>query len=280
MIGLIRFISRHPLTRGNVPAALGRFARYQLLTRTRREVTLPWIEGTKLVVRTHTPGASGNIYAGLHEYPDMGFLIHFLRPNDLFVDVGANVGSWTVLASGLCRARTVAVEADPRTAEFLRRNIEANGIGELVSVETVAVGDRDGFIRFTVGRDTMNRIAEAGDASVQEVPVRRLDALLSDVPTFLKLDVEGHEEAVIRGAAGFLHERKLMAVSTELCSPGVEAALTQAGLRRAWYDPDARCLTTAPNGLAANNSLFVRDLDEARARIATAPRRSVVGKML
>jgi hypothetical protein len=42
---------------------------------------------------------SGNIYAGLHEFGDMAFVLHFLRAGDLFADVGANIGSYTVLAS-------------------------------------------------------------------------------------------------------------------------------------------------------------------------------------
>jgi hypothetical protein len=36
---------------------------------------------------------TGNIYCGLHEFADMGFVLHFLRPGDLFVDVGANIAA-------------------------------------------------------------------------------------------------------------------------------------------------------------------------------------------
>jgi hypothetical protein len=56
---------------------------------------------------------TGNLYAGLHEFSEMGFLLHLLRQNDLFVDVGANLGSYTVLASAVCQARNIAFEPVP-----------------------------------------------------------------------------------------------------------------------------------------------------------------------
>ena len=55
-------------------------------------------------------GATGNIYAGLHEFVDMAFCLHLLRSGDLFVDVGANIGSYTVLASKVAGANSVTLE--------------------------------------------------------------------------------------------------------------------------------------------------------------------------
>ncbi len=72
------------------------------------EVIVHWIGGTRLAARRGMTGLTGNIYAGLHEFADMAFLLHFLRPSDLFADVGANVGSYTILASGVVRCPTVA----------------------------------------------------------------------------------------------------------------------------------------------------------------------------
>jgi len=48
------------------------------------------VNGSKFLVKTGETGLTGNIYTGLHEFPDMGFLLHFLRAEDLFVDIGAN----------------------------------------------------------------------------------------------------------------------------------------------------------------------------------------------
>jgi len=129
-------------------------------------VEFSWIEGSKLIARNGMTGATGNIYCGLHEFADMAFVLHLLRPDDLFVDVGANVGSYTVLASTVCGARTIAIEPDPETARSLQRNIDANGIGDRVAIVQAAVGDRRGRTHFTVGNDTTNRVAPADRKSV------------------------------------------------------------------------------------------------------------------
>ena len=58
----------------------------------------------------------------------MALLLHFLRPGDLFLDVGANIGSYTILASGVVRATSWAFEPDPQTSRYLRRNVAINGL--------------------------------------------------------------------------------------------------------------------------------------------------------
>ena len=114
MLSQIRnFIAAHPLTRDRQTAAWLRVLRYQLATRTRRRTTMRWFGGARLVVERNMAGASGNIYCGLHEPADMALLMHGLRPGDLFVDVGANIGSFTVLASAVCKAQTIAFEPHP-----------------------------------------------------------------------------------------------------------------------------------------------------------------------
>jgi FkbM family methyltransferase len=67
-----------------------------------------------------------------------------LAPGDLVVDIGANMGSYTMLASKIRGARTIAVEPDPDTAPALRRNIEVNAIGDRVRVAEAALGAMEG----------------------------------------------------------------------------------------------------------------------------------------
>ena len=89
--------------------------------------------------------------------------LHLLRPDDLFLDIGANVGTYTVLASGVCGARTYAFEPDPGTVCHLRRNIAVNRLNDRVQVYECALGASSGEATFTVGLDTMNRIASPGE---------------------------------------------------------------------------------------------------------------------
>ncbi len=124
MLEVMRFLSSHPLTRNSKSQAFRRSVAWQLRSRIRSEIIVPWIGDTKLSVRRRMRGATGNIYAGLHEFIDMIFRLYFLQPDDLFLDIGANVGSYTILASGVCGAETWAFEPDPDSASFLRRNFK------------------------------------------------------------------------------------------------------------------------------------------------------------
>ena len=97
ILSTIRFITNHPLNREHKLGAIIRFAKWQLGSRlVPGAVVYDWINGSRFLVKTGETGLTGNIYTGLHEFPDMGFLLHFLRSDDLFVDVGANVGSYTI----------------------------------------------------------------------------------------------------------------------------------------------------------------------------------------
>ena len=120
-------------------------------------------------------GATGNIHVGLHEFADMMFALHFLRPDDLFLDIGANVGSYTVLAAGLCKSSALAFEPDPKTVGDLKRNIEVNGLEKLVTVHEVALGATEREVSFTVGLDTVNRVISQRGKHCQLVQQRSLD---------------------------------------------------------------------------------------------------------
>jgi hypothetical protein len=63
-------------------------------------VVVPFVGDTRLLVARGMRGATGNVYVGLHEFEEMAFALHALRPSSRFIDVGANVGSYTVLAAG------------------------------------------------------------------------------------------------------------------------------------------------------------------------------------
>ena len=281
MLKTLALITKHPLTRERPLGAVWRFLRWQLESRLREEVEFDWIVGARLAVRNGMTGATGNIYCGLHEFVDMALLLHMLRPGDLFVDVGANIGSYTVLASKVCGANTIAVEPDPGTAASLRKNVELNDIRALAEVHQCALGAENGQIGFTVGLDTMNRVDISASGGGQVVPLRTLDELLEGrQPILLKLDVEGFEEQVLAGARHTLAAPCLIAVETELESALVESVLIDAGFSRAWYNPFSRALSDRPLEVKASNSLYIRNPRELEGRLISAPRRDVLGVRL
>lgn len=221
IISIARFIASHPLTRDRKLAALLRFVRWQLEIRLRSEIVVPWIGGTRLAVRRGMHGATGNIYCGLHDYTEMAFMLHLLRPGDLFADIGANVGSYTVLAAGVCGARVVAAEPDSISCAALSKNIAVNRLGARVSVEAVALGAAVGELAFTRGQDTTNHVVGPSDEGHQKVRQTTADLLFAhETPLAMKLDVEGYEAAVLAGASATLANPGLKALIVELNGSG------------------------------------------------------------
>ncbi len=268
MLNTLRFILSHPLNRGHPLSTLARYVSWQFRSRLKGEVVIDWIEGTKLVARNGMAGATGNIYCGLHEYADMSFLLHLLRPGDLFVDVGANIGSYTVLASGVCGARSIAIEPDEIAIRHLKRNIVENGLETLSEVRRTAVGDKTGDISFTVGQDTTNRVAKLGDFNVQTVPLLRLDDVLSgQAPTCIKFDIEGYENEALRGATDVLASSSLLAVLIETVDAETDAMLQRAGFGELAYNPVHRSLE-GPETAAGSNRLYIRNKELVLERLS------------
>jgi FkbM family methyltransferase len=230
MIGIARFIWSHPICRKGRLRAFARVLHWQMRSRLQHEVVVSWIAGQRLVARRGMTGATGNIYAGLHEFPDMALMLHFLRPDDLFFDIGANVGCYTVLASGVCRARTWAFEPDPTTAADLDRNVAINALWKRVTVHQIALGATEADIPFTIGRDTENKVANPADPNVRIVRQVALDTLAgANVPAMIKMDVEGYEPEVIKGAASLLCDSRLKVIESETVTAQWSRRLTRSG---------------------------------------------------
>ena len=112
-------------------------------------IALPFVEGTSLFASRGMTGATGNWYCGLHEVRDMAFVLHMLRRGEQFLDVGANVGSYTVLAAGAVGAQVTSVEPVPRTFAHLQRNVALNGLSATVNAWQGGLSDSAGTLRFT-----------------------------------------------------------------------------------------------------------------------------------
>jgi len=133
-------------------------------------------------------------------------LFTVLRPGDLFVDVGANIGVFACSVARIPGVQVAAFEANPDTFARLQINAARHG----VKAVQVAVSDREGELEFCSGAVSHVFAAAShrnryhyGDSI--KVPTRSLDTLLNTPrPIILKIDVEGHEPQVLLGAAKLL----------------------------------------------------------------------------
>lgn len=148
-----------------------------------------------------------------YDWDLLHFMNAFLQQGDHFLDVGANTGLHTLLAS----TRTwhiTCVEPEPRNLQRLRRTLALNQLNE-VNVLPLAASDTAGQVSL-VGSDVFTRISPpTSDSST--VPATRLDEVL-DAQTrvdFCKLDVEGAEWLALRGMTGLMERCALPVLAFE-----------------------------------------------------------------
>ncbi|MEQ1687870.1 MAG: FkbM family methyltransferase [Sphingopyxis sp.] len=279
---LVRGMMVHPITRRTPLRTAARVLGWQLRTRFSVGVrTVKWIGKSKLVVKRGMHGVTGNLYYGLHEFADKAFVLHLLRKDDIFYDIGANVGSYTVLASAIVGARTEAFEPVPETLKGLRANVGANAMEGLVTTHGCSLGDAEGSVAFTSDLGPKNKVAQPGETATIMVPIRRLDDVLPKAePVMMKVDVEGHEEAMLAGAESTMARPSLIAIEIETLTKNVTDTLARHGFERVRYDPMARKLEAQQGRFHSENALFVRDRAKAQARVSSAPYTNVMGVSL
>ena len=292
LFNTIKFITSHPLNREQKLSSIIRFVKWQVGSRlVAGAIVYDWINNSKFLVSTGETGLTGNIYTGLHEFSDMGFMLHFLRPNDLFVDIGANVGSYTILACSAIGARGIAFEPVLGTYKRLVANIRLNHLDEKVKCINKGVGAARGTIAFTSDSDTTNHALAAGEEckALVIVEVTSLDsALHGEDSTLVKIDVEGFETFVLEGAEKTLKNDALNAVIMELNGSGARYGFDESqilelmishGFRTYSYDPFKRILFNLDGkNLNSGNTLFIRNKSFVEERLRLAPRVTVCGR--
>ncbi|MCB0577555.1 MAG: FkbM family methyltransferase [Saprospiraceae bacterium] len=287
LIQTIRFLFSHPLARRSRWAALRRFVTWQIASRVLpHPVIHPFVGTTRLIVEKGMTGATGNIYTGLHEFEDMAFLLHFLRPEDLFADIGANIGSYTVLAGGVANCRVFSAEPVPATFNHLQDNVLINHLSEKVQLCNAGIGAETGRLSFTRSLDTTNHVAVAGEKDTIEVPVTLLDEAIGETPRLIKIDVEGFEMAVLQGAKRILSDTHLKALIVEInqsciryghTPEEVHGLLVGYGFTSYQYEPFGRALTPT-DGPGEQNTIYLRDPGFATQRVRNAEKVQVLGQ--
>jgi FkbM family methyltransferase len=139
-----------------------------------------------------------------------------IRPGDTVIDVGANIGIYTMLAAELVgpSGHVHAFEPDPQSMCYLLTTINRNGLTGRVTLWNLAASDRSAhaqlYLDLKTARTTSLRAnAYAPDPQRREplgVGTAALDDLITQPPQFVKIDVEGAELAVLAGMARLLRD--------------------------------------------------------------------------
>lgn len=186
------------------------------------------LRGSRWIVGAHTHGC----WLGTYEPSTQAAVRRFTRRGDVFYDLGANAGFYTLLAAKL-GARVVAVEPLPRNVDYLRRHLRLNHCRNVEIVETVVL-DRPGSARLMEASSATAHVAEEG------VPVKAttLDEMVYldgyPIPSVIKCDVEGAEARVLAGGRRVLMTYRpvlLLSVHSEPLRVRCVEQLTEWGYR-------------------------------------------------
>ncbi|MGC1677206.1 MAG: FkbM family methyltransferase [Candidatus Binataceae bacterium] len=139
-------------------------------------------------------------------------VMSYTRGGDTIAEVGASIGIYTLaLASRVgVDGRVVAFEPDPESAAELKANVAINGWQHRIRIMRAVVGESSGEVSFACGRGMESRVASIANSSYASlrVPMVTLDSVFPDSRVdLLKIDVEGYEEPVLRGAQSLLADR-------------------------------------------------------------------------
>ena len=167
-------------------------------------------------------------------------LTDLLRPGHTFIDVGANIGYFTLLAAALVGepGRVIAFEPNPQNCELLRRSIAANAFGNITLHQNAVAETEAEFLFDTVGYSSNGRLLpgrEAGQppgrAGQYPVQAVTLDHALSDLAQIdvIKIDAEGSEPRVLAGMATILARHRPI-ILTEFAPTMIEATSQTAPL--------------------------------------------------
>jgi FkbM family methyltransferase len=179
----------------------------------------------RMWVDLHDIGVSRGCILGDWEQPESRYMREKVGLGDTVIDIGANIGWFTLLAAARCgdSGHVHAFEPHPVIARYLNRSIHDSRIDDRVTVHRLALDEKKGEAVLGARTDTNNPghnwllgAQEKGDVQFDrhKVTTARLDDLLPDSsPTVIKIDVEGAEARVMRGAREMLRRARPLVLS-------------------------------------------------------------------
>lgn len=167
-------------------------------------------------------------------------LVSLARIGGVMVEVGANIGYFSLLWAGLNENNQVyAFEPSPRNLDLLRSSINLNGLGQQIHVLPVAAGQGTSVAHFDLGPEEQTGwggIVLASHGRTMPVVVVRLDDLFNQEIDILKIDVEGADTWVLEGCERLLQEKKIRRIFYEQNKPRLRALGLTEGQSEAFLE--------------------------------------------
>jgi len=208
--------------------AVARWCAWQIWRRTlRSEIEVQMLGGSWLICPPWSQLGAMVVAIGSNEPVELDLLARCVLPGELVIDVGANIGVYTIALAGL-KTKVAAIEPSDPARTVLIRSICRNAFCETITVFPCALSNYEGCARFTRDGDVGNHLVSEHDADAATVRVTTLDSLTTDnffdrPVALVKIDAEGHDDQVVQGSLEtFRRDRPLVMVeawnrSSEVC---------------------------------------------------------------
>lgn len=256
-------------------ASLARLIRWTIMNFTRREISFATRDGLRFVSAPKNFTSLVLYFLGRRDPGIDRFIQRRIRAGAVFVDAGANIGAYSVPASRQVGpgGRVVAFEAHPVTYAYLARNVAQNGLGNVVALNN-ALGSKSGWVEMDYQRSNPgeSHVAAGHKPTAPRVELVTLDDTLARLGIaridYLKIDVEGYELEVLRGARGIIDRSPGIVVQTELIDrhlrrygtavTDVAAFLRGLGLTQYMVHQDGSAQVVAENMALPDDTIWLR----------------------
>ena len=283
IIKLLKIILNHPLNANNKFRSILRFLSFNLKKISNKGLIIfPWVGESKLIFdNTDLDTLSQrqikfNYYLGLVEYEDMAFLIHCLKKENVFIDCGANLGMYTILASKVLGSDTIAFEPHPETVTKFFSLLQINNVTHKVKIINKAIGNKIDEVNFSNEKDALRRKVIKDKIYDQnssiKVKMTTLDNEISDIKKefILKMDLEGFEYSALKGAALTLKNKNLKAIIVEnndkYNKNSISELLGMYGFFPIEYFPQKKEIKIYENNPGNKlNLIFIRNLEKIKS---------------
>lgn len=267
----LSFIWNHPLNSNQKIKSILSFFWWQIYSRFPPYYFIfTYGEKSRLIAKKGMKGATGNIYTKLQDFNEMMFLLHFLDDSMCFIDVGSNIGSYSVLAAVETGSKVYSFEPSKKAFDYQKKNIDINGIQNNVKLFNCGLSSKEEVVSFTKELDTINRVSlQKTKVSTETLKFYSFDSIIQvDTNSLMKIDVEGYESEVLLGMKKALNSKFLKAIIIELNGLGEKYGFSDLEIHELLmknnflpyaYNPYERNLSKANIG-SSDNIIYIKDL--------------------
>jgi len=268
MFSTIKHICLHPLAKNKKLATINKYLYWQLSNIFNKHKRIfNWVNNSKLYISKGEYGVTGNYYNGLMEFDSMLFLLHYLKKDQIFVDIGSNSGVYSILSSKCIGCKTIAFEPIDKAFERLLNNVNLNRTSSKVNAIKKGVGSEIGELYFINNQDAMNKVSSSDGDNTSLVQMTTIDNEIdADEGSYmLKIDVEGFEMEVLKGAKKLLNSGRVTAIIIEQDNryKDIDTLICSFGFSRIEYDPFNREVKQIKE-LKGGNTIYVSNVKKTK----------------